>query len=160
MVYKRSRRLQSLLVQLKTSCETSFLGSLNMVTYIMWIWEFILQSDWCSLILYWHHLLYSRLHWFTTYESDYLSCLSMPFFLVQTQQINCGFPLFCLLVARLLQSAVTSNVVQSTRPFSHVGESGYNVSVFCSNCDSAMFHNRVHHTRAIGLLVCAYAHNS
>ena len=33
--------------------------------------------------------------------------VSMPFLSVQAQQINCGFfPLFSLLVARLLQSAV------------------------------------------------------
>ena len=43
-----------------------------------------------------------------TYESDYLPHLSIPFPSVQAQKINCGFPLFSLLVARLMQSAVPS----------------------------------------------------
>ena len=45
----------------------------------------------------------------TTYESHYLYRLSMPFLLVQAQYINCGFPLFSLLVVRLLQSSVHNN---------------------------------------------------
>ena len=43
-------------------------------------------------------------NWFTTYESDYLSRLSIPYLSVQTQYG--GFPWFSLLVTRLLQSAV------------------------------------------------------
>ena len=34
----------------------------------------------------------------------------MPFLCVQAQKINCGFPLFSLLVARLLQSGCSTNI--------------------------------------------------
>ena len=43
-------------------------------------------------------------NWFTTYESDYLSASACPSSLFKH---NCGFPLFGLLVAKLLQSAVS-----------------------------------------------------